>query len=425
MKKGDGLFIMLLPMASMLLNRDIFNVRIPFFGYTSLFMVMFFMSMPLFLIRLMKNRKIAVGKRTLQVAFSLICMAGVVLLSIAINSLTGTLINYSTAIESFISYTIFFLVFFFTVKTVSESNLTDEYYRVWLFITLIVNLIGMAQILALQGIPFFESRFIWENMRLGTGRIASTFRWQGMLVAFLGLVLPSITSNIIISKNTVGKLYYIINLMLGIAVLLFTGSRTSLLVLPLSIAPILLSIKNKKAIKAVSVSIMGFFLLGIYLVRLDNNAIMRVFGMHSTGNGIIQKMVYGGARGRQWIWSQAFKYWETAPLFGIGANQLFEYIGMHPHSSYIQVLTEQGLSGFIIFLILIISIIGVCLQLWKNGSNNAINLRGKGLALGLVNFLLYQFSASAVNYHFVYLFIALCVLYCEKYSVSREQHTKE
>lgn len=422
MKNISKWVVLFLPVAAMIFNRDVFDVRIPVFGRTSFFMIVFFLSTPLFFIRLLKNYKMRVEKIAFQVIVSVMCLAGAILLSAMVNSLTGDILNYSSALNSFISYSIFFLVLFFTVKTVNELDIVDEYYRTWMIILLIINLIGFAQILAIQKVPFFEARFKWENMRLGSGRIASTFRWQGMLVAFLGLMLPTIASNIIAAKSKRWRIYYIANYILSVAVLFFTGSRTSLLVLPLSVAPILIALKDRRAIKPVVASILGISVLTVYLIRSDYNAILRAFGIRSAGDRFIEIMVYGGTKGRQWIWTEAIRLWGTSPIFGIGPTQLYEYIGMHPHSSYIQVLTEEGILGFLVFLVFMVVLTRLCFKLWKMKTpDTSINLKSKGLALGLINFMLYQFTASAIDYHFVYLFIALCMVFYEKHSVIREK----
>ena len=95
---------------------------------------------------------------------------------------------------------------------------------------------------------------------------------------------------------------------------------------------------------------------------------------------------------------------------------------MHPHSSYIQVLTEEGILGFLVFLVFMVVLTRLCFKLWKMKTpDTSINLKSKGLALGLINFMLYQFTASAIDYHFVYLFIALCMVFYGKYSVIREK----
>lgn len=61
--------------------------------------------------------------------------------------------------------------------------------------------------------------------------------------------------------------------------------------------------------------------------------------------------------GRFALWERSLEVWKTSPLLGIGLEGMYRHFGLANHNTYIQVLSETGVVGLVLFLSLIISLI--------------------------------------------------------------------
>jgi len=80
------------------------------------------------------------------------------------------------------------------------------------------------------------------------------------------------------------------------------------------------------------------------------------------------------------IWGQAFGYIKSNPIVGIGFGS-FRHLGLDlgdTHNIYVKIMTEQGLIGFIIFLITIFCFIKEAWQLYQKGDDDLSKALGLG-----------------------------------------------
>lgn len=59
----------------------------------------------------------------------------------------------------------------------------------------------------------------------------------------------------------------------------------------------------------------------------------------------------GSDNGRLDLWGRAFSLWLTHPFFGAGYNSMYFYSHLVSHNTYIQILAETGLVGFVLMAI--------------------------------------------------------------------------
>ncbi|MFW6016161.1 MAG: O-antigen ligase family protein [bacterium] len=326
----------------------------------------------------------------------------VALFSSLILNISGELINSSSAFSRSWNRILYrSVIIIFLIQQIKSYINKEKCLDLWVRLTTIVIIVGFFQILAVMDVSPFSNWFLWENIRGGGTRIASTFRWQGPFVLFLGLTLPILVSMLLTAKQKSTVFFYGSVLVGGILAILYSGSRTSLAMLPLTFAPFMtIFFKNWKK------AVIAFIILAtiiIFIVPWDAPAITRAINIDS--------LMIGDARYS--ISQQGISLWSENPILGIGTQQLYEYIGFHPHNSYLEVLIESGLLAFIPFIVYIISIIylSIILSMFNRYSSDWI-IR-VGFSMGLINFLLYNFSASAINYYVIIPYLAICISYYE------------
>ncbi|TLS51998.1 O-antigen ligase family protein [Paenibacillus antri] len=83
-----------------------------------------------------------------------------------------------------------------------------------------------------------------------------------------------------------------------------------------------------------------------------------------------------GGSGRLYLWENALKTFWDNPLFGIGINGTIEYSTEHyshegyVHNTFLEVLSESGIIGFLLYLTFWVSILHCCVRLLRINSNS-------------------------------------------------------
>jgi len=172
-----------------------------------------------------------------------------------------------------------------------------------------------------------------------------------MLAFFIGLVLPLALSALLFEKKTDFKLFIIFGLMF--VVLLLTFSRGGYLGLFFSTLVVLLFswrfLKEKKKF-LIFVSFALFFLIFIIFASPVLSRFISSFSMSE-----------GSSLGRIQIWQQAFSTFLEKPILGVGlgnypkvADPLSAYRSpITSHNLYLDIATETGIFGLVIWLFLI------------------------------------------------------------------------
>lgn len=332
------------------------------------------------------------------------------LLSMLILDHYGLIVNSRTVFNNLIRDLLFGpVLLLFLIQHLKIYMLKEIYMRMWVIMTAIVISIALFQILAISGISPFEELFLWENIRDYGTRIASTFRWQGPFVLFLGISIPIIISFLITAKNISGSILYGLIYYGGIVGILYSGSRTAFFMLPLSSIPIIIGAANK-AFKNLFVIIATTFMAIITLLYWHTVAPSGNLA-HAPARSLKVSSITDNIRFR--IVEKGLELWAESPLFGIGAQQLQERIGIAPHNSYLEILVERGIITAIPFMLFLACILFLCKELIQYKQEYSQWLLRVAVAIGFMNFFIYNFSASAINYNYMVPFLAMGLSYYE------------
>lgn len=389
------LFILLLPIFAVLFGRDIFAIHVA----SGRFIPFDIIAIVFAIYCLVTIRKFRLRVVSLLVIGSLFLfgLSGIVSLLYLLQF--GQIPSPSRAFIDSARY-----ILFGTVLLGLTVLLADSRYRSYYFWTLVglfatVTLIGISQILAINGVSPFEQLFLWENIRGGGNRIAGTFRWQGPFVLFYGFMLPVIGALFAMDSDRRYQLMFMMLYVSGLGVLLFSGSRSALLILPLSYIPIVLSIKFDLK-RAVAGIFAGFMIILIVFLH-GSNTILRLVNQTTT------LVTSPTEESRYLIWQSAVEFWfDTSILFGMGPRQLPDYIGLTSHNSYIDAFAGRGLLGGIILTILLGALLKIIFDMVRSSSHPHWILY-VGFSMGILNLLIYNIAASGFSYRFSFIFLAI------------------
>ena len=129
---------------------------------------------------------------------------------------------------------------------------------------------------------------------------------------------------------------------------------------------------------------------------------------------------------RAFLGAIAIKLWEENPIFGIGDSNYVAYSGaeMDAHNAYLQTLCEQGIVGFILWIIPLIYCLYISCRILKRPKLDS-NLR-HWMQLSLfcqLQFVLYGFTGNpTVNFdRFVLYFFSIAILSEVRYTIMSQQ----
>lgn len=152
----------------------------------------------------------------------------------------------------------------------------------------------------------------------------------------------------------------------------------------------------------------GVFITAVTLIPSLHK---RIFGI----GGAVQE----GATGRFDLWQQAIDMWLESPVFGSGMSSFYDRYHGAVHNSYLQVLAETGLVGFLLYLMVIVTAVRIGQRLHSDVphvcDSREIELSAMTRA-GLIGFC---FMISTVTYQDVKLFWLALGMYAAMFTVSR------
>jgi O-antigen ligase len=311
----------------------------------------------------------------------------------------GTLSQGGSAIIDSVRYAYFSVVLFFLTPLLATRDRWRRYYQFLTLAYLIVIAISVAQILAVVGTPGFEDVFMWGNIRGNNDRIAGTLRWQGPFVLFLAMTIPLVTARIFTSDDRWGAVLNTLLVSIGLVSILFSGSRTALLVLPFALIPAVaggLSMYKRTTIGAVLAGGGVFASLLIVGVGPVDRLFLRM----------VEVVLHPSQEPRFQIWLTALSTMtDISLLFGLGPQQTSLFAGLAPHNSYVGVIAERGLIGavpMVVALVLLLKI-AVLLTIRAIRDNSLILL---SVATMVPVFFVYNMTASGLSYRMMPIFIA-------------------
>lgn len=197
-------------------------------------------------------------------------------------------------------------------------------------------------------ITYYFFKIDFANFFLSYYRFSTELGSTG--IGEIGLMLGVIYFNLIFKNNSKKEsIVYLLLFVMSLVIILATKSRTSIILLCLSV---FLYLYFEKKIK---ILILSIILLGIFSV-INFNKIELILRVNPVvgyvGNNNITNLT-----GRTDIWAHGVELWQSSPLIGVGSSNAVAYADGHEaklHNAYLQMIVSIGLFGFIPIIILFI-----------------------------------------------------------------------
>ena len=255
----------------------------------------------------------------------------------------------------------------------AHNELDEIFFSVGLFVCIV------SIIFYVLGIAYYskgigsEGDVIWGVLiEKGTARLVG-FQADPNFMAFVSLIFVYFFMSI---KRRGSKLIALLFIMM----IFLTLSRSGLLAFLVGCF-FYIAFSKKRLFGFSIMAVLGSATI-FYIVNADN--LSRVVEARISG-------LESGA-GRFEIWSNAFQIYSESPFFGIGLFQFKEVmserfdIALYAHNTYLEVLVETGIFGFMLFLIFVFSI-----------SFQGLVLKEKNWVLAtIISLLIFLLSLSAI-----------------------------
>ena len=287
-------------------------------------------------------------------------------------------------------FLIFFLILiicsFFSVDQLTSLKKTLVYFRYWLF-SLAIWYISQSKKNFIRNLMYtfalcysvliidgFYQYFVKVNLLgwpiVGT-RVSSLFGDELILGSYLSRILPIFFATVIFSKdlknNTINYLFFLITF-ISIEVLTFlSGERIAFFYINLSAIFLIITMKNYKIFRSLSLAIS--LILILIISNISPAVSDRMIDKTINQLGLKNDDIKAFSNEHQNHFKSALKMFNEHKVTGIGPRMFryncnkgeykisFESCSNHPHNNYIQILSEMGIIGFI-FVICIIFIFG-------------------------------------------------------------------
>lgn len=173
---------------------------------------------------------------------------------------------------------------------------------------------------------------------------------------FIGLIF--VAASTIALKNVFENIWRYISvfaLLSFVVAILYTASRGSFLSLGLAITLIIIyytrDSKNSFWTKLIG---LGILVVAVYLMTDSvsssfEDQIARMTSLNDDDSD----------NGRFELWGEAFRVWEEYPIFGSGLGGMYRINHYATHNTYLELLSECGLIGFLLFMSFLIRILKI------------------------------------------------------------------
>lgn len=261
----------------------------------------------------------------------------------------------------------------------------------------------------------------WTDTQLFSdisGRIYATFQNPNVFGEYLLFLIPLALAMFLISKEWLHKVVYGVCLLAAGICLILTYSRGCWLGLIAGMGIFLLLLYKKTLIPL-------FFAAPFSIFVIPDHIINRFMSIGNLKDGSTAFRVY--------VWRGTVdmlrKLWPTGAGLGNYSFEVsyapFAYMDImapHSHSLYFHLLSETGLFGFMVFVLLAYFILRQLFLVYKNPKSRDMQILSIALVSGFVSFLIQGFFDNTFyNYRMYMLFFALLSLAASLYAVGGEQ----
>ena len=258
----------------------------------------------------------------------------------------------------FVSQDFFFFFTLFQVfilLIVSYNILLNSYSHVLFYWAFTIGCLLIIFLQVINGRNLLAFRFIVENRLGGTaGNVNDYGYFLSVAVTYLFFSWNSMVNN---KKHFLLKIsIFLIIFLFSIEIIFFTLSKSALILLLFAFLNFILSIfKNNSMVKNILIGLTILFSLMILNPKNLNFELSIFDRFSSMANTLSNKSNTndGSTTQRLELIYEGFRLWSERPFLGWGPNQFRKvnkvYNDYYSHNNYVEVLSNFGLTGFILF----------------------------------------------------------------------------
>lgn len=312
---------------------------------------------------------------------------------------------------------IFVPTFLFLIL-VNTREMVEKFINVFIVLGVLVMIVGVWE--SFVKAPFWGTYFshmiladlsteigIWRN---GVYRVTSIFRHPLVMVQFQIIVISMMAYRTLSVSNFYVKLLLLMA-MLGTVYVMFASDSRSIVPALFLMSAILLSAFIYKVIQTNKSGFIGWLFTALFpIIAIGGTVAFYASRQMFMGSSDIATL---STEARYDMWGLAWQRILDNPLagfFGYGLQTSTEVVnwrgGVSLDSYFINVLIEQGVNGFVLFLLIYIYTVWLAVKLWRN--SNYKDILPIFLIIALTGYIVIAFISSLTHIlHLYYLLIAM------------------
>lgn len=316
-----------------------------------------------------------------------------------------------------------FILFFIVVHLTNDIKSLRKYVKHWMIIGLLLCVFGISQLIGwlhgldLDALLFSRFRLMpyghpqFNIAKMVGFRIYSIFGDSNNFAAFLNTVFPLLLASSIyflsIRKFKRSLFFGIGSLIVG-STLILTLSRSGWIGLLFGSTVILLD-KRRQIFKPTNIKYIMLFVI-IFLILI--NPFLKYLS-HSFQGRLAEDE---SLKIHRFVAQSAISMFLKNPVLGVGIGNWGEYYGRYykpghenwnAHSAYLQILSEVGIMGFILYMILFYFVLKQILYFKKNTIGYDSDVLGSGLLAGFIGLLGANIFYQNYTFQFFTVFLGL------------------
>ena len=208
-------------------------------------------------------------------------------------------------------------------------------------------------------------------------------------------------------KGVLSRVFAFAVIVTMVAAVFLTQSRTCFVVLGIMLmTPVIVSTRTGLLKRAIFLFILGAGFVYLFSV-LPGPLQERMQSILNFGSD-------ESFLGRLRAWGQGFQMVSWYPLYGVGKGQWYNYHGLAPHNSFVQVMAEMGIPGIFVFC----RIVWIS---WKQLAdfaasadpmeNRKLIVTAKGIAASFLGYLVYIFLGNQAYSPWTYFYFGLAAVF--------------
>jgi len=290
--------------------------------------------------------------------------------------------NFKISLKAFIGKTLeYILLYFVLIDSIRREK------RIKVFLSVIVLSVFLINIDCL--FQYFKNIEFLRQRAAVAGRVAGPFEFPDGLGNYLATILPVFMVLVFYKlKFRPKSVFYLANLIILLILLFLNSTRGAEIAFIVSFICLLFFLRKKKLLFLVPVVLVTIFFL---LPVKSRGSIIKQFDIKQAS--FTQRLD---------LWNTSWRMFMDRPVLGQGlGTYMFNYIKFqddrvrpfgeqgiwYAHNSYLQMLAETGLIGFISFFLIFLSLFKETYKVLRKTSDQWLQNLLLGTSLGLVAYL--------------------------------------